>query len=234
LIIFNIKIVKLPKKTVFSIILLAVIANILWLSEILLRGEGWRGLYWLKYIHIAPFLIGILFLWWLIIIDQINKNEKNIKDIVFYGITYTLFLLITVNLFKLMYGNLKVNNDWGWIFRELRENMAHYIFIIIIQMCVIFGINIIITKYEKIKITAKTVCLNIFSMIIIPLYAFLTSFVILNRKITFLIEELSLYNPIRAVYFDPIDWIKLGSMIFGFTVYECFYIAYLKNSKLSI
>jgi len=42
-----------------------------------------------------------------------------------------------------------------------------------------------ITKYEKIKITAKTVCLNIFSMIIIPLYAFLTSFVILNRKITF-------------------------------------------------
>jgi hypothetical protein len=49
LIFLNTKILKLPNKIIFSVILLASISNFIWVIEVLLRG--WEGLYWLEYIH---------------------------------------------------------------------------------------------------------------------------------------------------------------------------------------
>jgi hypothetical protein len=218
LLIINTRLLKLPNKIFISIILLAGISNIIWVVEVLIRG--WGGLYWLEYIHIAFFIIGILFLIWIVVI---SNNEKHIKNIIFYGVLYTLFLFTFIFLLKLTYGHIKINNDWGWIFRESRENLTHYIFNFILQIATIFLINNIIIKYEKVIISLKIICINLFLMIIIPVYTFLSSFVILNLNIG--------YPYLNAVYFDPIDWIKLGNIIFGFVIYECLFIAYIKQKK---
>jgi hypothetical protein len=212
----------------FSILLLAGISNLTWLLEIIIRG--WKGLYWLEYIHIAIFIIGILFLRWLVFINKENKNEKNLKDFLFYGTLYALFSIIFILVLKFTFGHVKINNGWYWIRSDIPKNLVHYILCIVLQMFIICVINIIIAKYEKIPISAKIVCLNICSMIIIPIYTFLASFILLNDRIIYTFDVLDLS---RAVYIDPVDLVKLGNIIFGYVIYECFYIAYLKRLNSS-
>lgn len=232
LLILNIKILKLSNKMIFSIISLAGISNIIWIIEVLLRG--WRGLYWLEYIHIAPFIIGILFFCWLIIINKMYKTKKHAVDILFYGILYVLFLLVFIKLFNLLFSHVYARYGLRYSFSKYWK---HYILIIMLQMCIIFIINSVIARYEKVVMCKKIICLNLFSMVIIPIYTFLSSFIILNSNISNMIGELTFLSGltffgINASYFDPVDWLKLGSIIFGLIIYECLYIAYLKQNKL--
>jgi hypothetical protein len=221
---FNAKLTKLPNKTFFSILALAVISNLVWFVEVVIRG--WKGLYWLEYIHIAIFIIGILFLCWLVFLNKENKNDKNKKDILFYGTVYALFLIIYIAMLKLTFGHVKINNNWNWIFYDIPKNLVHYVIFIVLQMFIIFAINIVIAKYEKVRINIKIVCLNLCSMIIIPIYTFFLSVIILDDKI---IHIFTIFDLVSAFYYDPVDWVKLGSIIFGFVIYECSYIAYLKK-----
>jgi hypothetical protein len=229
LFVFNIKILKLPNRIFYSILILAAITNMSWLLEVLVRG--WRGLYWLEYTHIAIFIIGVLFLCWLIFINKENKNEKNKKDILFYGTLYALFSVIFIIILKLTFGHVKINNAWTWIFSDIPDNFVHYVLCILLQMFIMCAINILIAKYEKIKISVGIVCLIICSMIIIPIFTFLASFIILNDRIMHLF---TIFGLAYAFYFDPIDWIKLGTIIFVFVLYECFYIAYCKKREIII
>jgi len=236
----NVKIFKLSNKIFFSIIILAVIASIVWFLEITFRG--WRGLYWLEYFHIAVVVIGLLFLYWLVYINKINNNGKLKNDVMFYVITYTVFLVIFAILLKLTFSH--VRGKYG-LFYDVSKYWLHYAVYIILQICLIFAANIVITKYEKVKIDIKLICLNLFSMIIIPIFTFLASFVSLCDRIIYISNifdyiRLILYELIykifhiefnhnAAVYadfLDPIDWIKMGSIIFGFVIYECLYIAF--------
>jgi hypothetical protein len=226
---FNAKLTKLPNKTFFSILALAVISNLIWLIEVVIRG--WKGLYWLEYIHIAIFMVGILFLCWLVFINRENKNDENKKDILFYGILYALFSVTYITILKLTFGHVKINNNWNWIFFDIPKNFVHYIIFMIVQMSVIFALNIIIAKYEKVTINAKIVFLNLCTMIIIPICSFFSSVIISDDKIKHIS---TIFDLVDAFYYDPIDWVKLGSIIFGFVIYECSYIAYLKKGACII
>jgi hypothetical protein len=207
---------------------LAAISNIIWLIEVIIRG--WEGLYWLEYIHIALFLIGILFLCWLVFLNRGNKAVEYKKDLLFYGTLYTIFVVVFITLLKLTFGHIIIHNDWDYIFYDIPENIVHYAIYTFLQIFIIFTINIIIARYESVTINAKIVCLNLFSMIIIPIYTFFSSLIILDNNILYLF---CIFGSVYAFYYDPIDWVKLGSIIFGFVIYECFYIAYLKEKHRS-
>jgi hypothetical protein len=229
LLILNIKILKLPLKNIFAVVLLAVIANLTWFIEVLLRG--WDGLYWLEYIHISLFIIGIMFLYWLTIINKNSKINNYKMDIIFYGILYALFLIIFILLFKFLFKN--VYDNYGLIY-SFSKHWIHYISIIFLQTAIIFTFNILVIKHEKSVINVKIACLNVFLIIIIPAYTFMSSFIILDHYITNMLDELTnlLYLYFKSEsYFDPISWIKSGNIIFGFVIYECLFIAYIKQNK---
>jgi hypothetical protein len=228
LLLFNSKILKLPRKIIFSVILLAGTANLVWVIEVIARG--WRGLYWLEYIHAALFVIGILFLCWLVIINRNNTVNNHKRDMLFYGTLYTLLLLIFIVLFKILFKN--VYDQYGLRY-SFSKYWPRYIFIIAVQVSIIVIFNILVLKYEKAVISTKIVCLAVFSMILIPVYTFLSSYIVLNGNIENIFDSLSIslnWDFIRASYFDPIDWIKLGNIIFGFVIYECLFIAYIKQN----
>jgi hypothetical protein len=82
--------------------------------------------------------------------------------------------------------------------------------------------NIMIARYEKVKINRKLIFLIIGLIPSILLLTIIKSFIILKLKLPELIA---------IKLFDPIHWIKLGSIIFGFVIYECTYIVYLKNQN---
>jgi hypothetical protein len=138
LLVFNIKILKSPLKIIFSVILLATITNLFWIIEILARG--WRGLYWLTYIHIALFITGIMFLFWLVFVNKNNKANNYKIDIIFYGVLYTLFLLIFIVLFKMLFRNVNDHHGLDYSFSKYR---MHYGFIFL-QAAVIFAFNILV------------------------------------------------------------------------------------------
>jgi hypothetical protein len=153
-----------------------------------------------------------------------------------------LFLLIFILLFKILFKN--VYDQYGLRY-SFSEYWVHYIFIVL-QVSIIFIFNILVVKYEKIVVTAKIICLNIFLMIIIPVYTFLSSYIVLNSDINNMFDGLLMLlylnsttvsyfeylDSIRASYFDPIDWVKLGNIIFGFVIYECLFIVYIKQNKI--
>jgi hypothetical protein len=225
LLVFNIRILKFPLKIIFSVILLATITNLFWIIEILVRG--WRGLYWLTYIHTALFITGIMFLFWLVFINK-NNNANNYKiDITFYGVLYTLFLLIFIVLFKILFKNVYDHDGLDYSFSKY---WMHYSFIIFLQITIIFAFNILVIRHEKIIINTKIICFNIFSMIIIPIYTFMSSYIVLNPIITEMLE-IPYWGFRGGSYFDPINWIKLGNIIFGFVTYECLFITYIKQIK---
>jgi hypothetical protein len=93
------------------------------------------------------------------------------------------------------------------------------ILIIIIQIVVIFVFNIIAAKVEGWKIAKNILLVILLPMIMIPLTTVFASYLL--SQLPFL--------PYHGLYLDPIHWLKMGNIIFGFIVYECSYIAYLNK-----
>jgi hypothetical protein len=86
-------------------------------------------------------------------------------------------------------------------------------------MAVIFAFNIIVAKIEGHKRVKSIILVILLPIIMIPLTTIFVSY---------LISQLP-FMPYHGLYLDPIHWLKMGNIIFGFIIYECSYIAYLNK-----
>jgi hypothetical protein len=209
----NIYKIKLDKS--ISIILLAFLSTIIWLIEILLNG--WEGLIWLKYKHIAFYIIFCFFLCWLVFINKKNGLKNIVYKLVVYGLIYLFFMLIFIDTFYALFNPFKSNLVHILVFKLNMAFIFNYILVFFIQILFIFIFNIIIAKIEKQRIN---VILILSTILIIPFTAIALLFILTH-----------LFSlPIYSLHFDPIHWLKSGSIIFGLIIYECSYIAYLNKS----
>jgi hypothetical protein len=213
---------KIEINTTITIVVLGFISNIIWLIEILLHG--WEGLIWLKYSHVAFYIIYVLFIFWLIIINKRNKIKTILFKIVCYSFIYLIFMKIFIDTFYAHFNIFRSFIIYVLVFNlhiMILDNIyTYHILIIFIQILLLFCFNIIITKIEKNKINKNIILLILVPIITIPLTTVLASFIISRLSIM----------PYHGLYLDPIHWLKMGNIIFGFIIYECTYIAYLNKN----
>jgi hypothetical protein len=206
-----------------SIIIFAIISNIIWLIEILMHG--WNGLLWLKYHHIAFYIIYGLFLVWLVFMNK-NNGYKNIsRKILFYSIIYITFMKLFIDTFYAIFNLFKNSIIYIFVFILnldiiLGMEYIYITLIIIIQIAFILIFNIIIAKIEGQKIEKNIILIILFPIILIPLTTIFVSYLTSQLPVM----------PYHGLYLEPIHWLKMGNIIFGFIIYECSYIAYLYNN----
>ena len=210
---------KLKLSISISIFLFAVLSNIIWLIELL--NHGWEGLIWLKYKHIAFYIISGLFICWLLFINRKTGLKNILYKSIAYGFVYLLFMLVFSDtfyaLFNLLGSYLTKFLVYVLNFPISEENeILYYGLIVLIQMAFIFAFNILIAKIEKQRIN---VLLILCTILIIPLATKLAAYLVIV-----------IFNiPIYDLFLDPIHWLKTGAVIFGFIIYECSYIAFLNK-----
>ena len=204
-------------RKIISIFFFAIISNTLWLIEIFYHG--WEGKIWIKYHHISFYFIAILFTIWIIYIDGIKNRKKIFIDIIIYNITYFILLLIFSIVFIIIF------DKWLIFAVTLKLNISPLntiVLLLIFQIGIILLINLIFAKYEKVKINRRLFCIIIGSIPSIILFTIIISYFIIKLQLPF----------DGIIWFlDPIHWLKMGSIIFGFIIYECTYIVYLKNQN---
>ena len=140
-------------------------------------------------------------------------------DILIYNITYFIFLLLFSFIFMILF------NRWTIFFLVLKFNippLVFVVFLVTLQIGIILLFNLILAKYEKIRINKKLFFLIIGLIPFILIFTIVSSFFILKLQLPVLKS---------IMLFDPIHWFKMGSIIFGFIMYECTYIVYLKNQN---
>ncbi|MDR0320127.1 MAG: hypothetical protein LBI28_01355 [Treponema sp.] len=216
---------KIETRIVFSIIIFAFVSNIIWLIEVLI--QGWSGLLWLKYTHIAFYIIYGLFIVWLVFIKKSSGLEgikKIAVKILCYSLLYVTFMKIFMDTFYALFNPFKSFMIYILVFKLnlsiIFENYyAVYILIIIIQIAIIFIFNIVVAKIERQKIEKDIILFILLPIIAIPLTTVFVSYLISQLPIM----------PYHGLYLEPIHWLKMGNIIFGFIIYECSYIAYLNK-----
>jgi hypothetical protein len=220
---FSFKILyKIETRIVFSIIIFAFISNIVWLIEVLMRG--WDGLLWLKYNHAAFYIIYGLFIVWLLFINKNSGLKKIAVKIVCYSIIYIVSMKIFIDTFYALFNLFRsfIVHQLVFVFNLigiLEYEYGFKILIIIIQIVVIFIFNIIVARIEGQKRVKSIILVILLPIIMIPLTTVFVSY---------LISQLP-FMPYHGLYLDPIHWLKMGNIIFGFIIYECSYIAYLNK-----
>ncbi|MCL2800356.1 MAG: hypothetical protein FWD28_01175 [Treponema sp.] len=211
---------KLCSKYIFSIVILAFLSNLIWIIELLYHG--WDGLTWLSYFHYALIIIPILFFLWLTYICY-NLNVK--INILFYVVMYIIFFVVfrIILFFQTISGPSAIPVSLYFSDTDLAIAIIGKLFYIgiVLQCVLIYIVNIIICLYEKKKITVKDIIIISSHIIIIPIVCVIVSFIIL-----FLLK----LNYMRYT-FEPIHWVKTGSIIFSFIIYECSFIYYIKKEK---
>jgi hypothetical protein len=208
--------IKLDKSV--SIIILAFLSNTIWLIEVLING--WDGLIWIKYKHIAFYIIFGLFICWLIFINMKNGIRIILFKLGVYIAIYLLFMLIFTNTFYALFNAFRSYLMHIIVFNLnftlfLENDYLFYGIIILIKVLFILLFNIIIAKIEKQKIN---IVMILGTILIIPFTTIMVSYLIPHFTTV-------------PLYLDPIHWLKTGSIIFGFIIYECSYIAYLYDKK---
>jgi hypothetical protein len=204
---------------VFSIFILAVLSNSIWLIELFIYG-GWGGLEWISNLHYSLYVIPVLFIIWLYYICF--RLKVKIRPIL-YIIIYALFFYVSLNIFY-----IQMNDGPGALFTLLYYSQyfphfivnTYYYVCTILEIILIYILNIIICLFETKKLIFKDIIIISLHVIIIPVLSIIISYIILS-----IIKQYDRYC------LEPIHWFKTGSIIFGFVFYECSYIYYIKNKK---
>jgi hypothetical protein len=215
---------KIETRIALSIIIFAFISNMIWLIEVLIHG--WDGLLWLKYNHVAFYIIYGLFIAWLVFINKNSGLKKIAIKTACYSVIYIIFMIIFVDTFYALFNLFRsfMVHQLVFVFNLIGILEYEYVFkilIIIIQIVVIFVFNIIVAKVEGRKIVKNILLVILLPIIMIPLTTVFVSY---------LLSQLP-FMPYHGLYLDPIHWLKMGNIIFGFIVYECSYIAYLNKES---
>jgi hypothetical protein len=201
---------------IFSIFILAIISNSIWLIELFNYG-GWRGLEWIKNFHYSLCIIPFLFIIWLCLISYSLKVK--IRPIL-YSIIYVIFFYLSINIFY-----IQMNDGPSALFTLMYYSQYFPDFIVrnyyyvctILEIILIYILNIIICLFETKKLNLRDVIIISLHIIIIPIFSIIISYIILS-----IIKQNDRYC------LEPIHWFKTGSIIFGFIIYECSYIYYMK------
>jgi len=199
---------------------LAILSNSIWLIELYNYG-GWRGLEWISNFHYSLYIIPFLFIIWLFFISYSLKVKIYP---VLYGIIYIIFFYISMRIFKVQMSEGIAFFFTLWYYSQYFPNffLKNYFYVcIILEIILMYVLNIIICLIETKKIILKDIIIMSLHVIIIPFFSIFISYIIL-----LLLKQYDKYC------LEPIHWFKTGSIIFGFIIYECSYIYYIKcNNK---
>jgi hypothetical protein len=195
-----------------SIILLAVLGNIIWLSEILYRFS-WVSLGWVRYPLYSPYLLAAFpafaFLLPFILVKRIDAKRIYSGMFILYGINL-LFYHLGDKLLRMTFGR------FGIFFITIDSDFEAYSTAILILLPIVlfllFGICYFLTvKYLIVKI--KPITILMFSLSI-GLVLFLSIWTYKNLPITTDTERY--YNAVKAGY--PVFWTIILMGLCGFFV----------------
>lgn len=206
-------------KGIFSILILAVLSNTIWVIELL--NYGWDSLKWISIFHYSLYIIPILFIIWLFYISFSLKVKVHP---IIYSIIYIIFFYLSIKIFY-----VQMNDGPGALFflMYLLDYFPYFIVknyyyvCILLEIILIYILNIIICLYETKKLIFKDIIIMSLHIIIIPVLSIIVSYIIL-----FILRKYDRYC------LEPIHWFKTGSIIYSFITYECSYIYYIKNKML--
>jgi len=204
---------------------LAILSNSIWLIELYNYG-GWRGLEWISNFHYSLYIIPFLFIIWLFFISYSLKVKIYP---VLYGIIYIIFFYISMRIFRVLMSEGMAAFFTFMYYAQylpsfiLKNVYIYYIFWILLEIILIYILNIIICLFETRKIILKDIIIISLHIIIIPVLLVVTSYIILS-----IIKQYDRYC------LEPIHWFKTGSIISGYIIYECSYIYYIKNKKRAV
>lgn len=207
-----------------SLVIMSLLILLIWLGETLLRD--WRGLEWLNYFHYSLLIIPTIFVAWLILTD---KNFTASKHLLKYPI-----LIIGYFLFCSLVFSLLISHSGGYDRYIFFKPLAIFLF-----MIVTFGMNLIISGIESRKLRLKQKAILFFTCIFVPICSELITSLIFtqswlfpkNIKLTSIIFHWLQIEGVSFYYIDEsiLHWFKCGGLITSITLYEGFFILYLKS-----
>ena len=221
--------IKFKANGIISIILLAVLSNLIWILELLYNG--WAGLKWISIFYHSCYIIFILFIIWLF---YISFDLKVKTHPIFYSFIYISFFILSIMLFSVQLSGGPSALILLFFLMDIIEDFSLLPLLIIIfkficmmlEISLIIILNSIIYKYEIGKNNKHKFITIILPMIAIPVLSIVLSFITM-----LLISTTVIKIPYVKYCLEPIHWFKSGSIIFSFIIYECFYIYYIKNLR---
>jgi len=200
-------------KPIFKLLILSALCMFIWLGEVLVRG--WAGLQWLNYFH-YEWLIILLFIFLLVI--RADRKIIAWKHLIAYPI---LILVYLIPLLMICSAIIQRHHD---SIIPARQNLQFFI------ATTAFGIftyliNIIVARMEKVKLSLKHKLLLFFSAYFIPFICLLVTVLLFSQQYIF--SKYSI-EPFKQG-FQLIHWIKSGSYLFAFILYEGYYYLWLKG-----
>lgn len=203
-------------KYILFLLLLATICLGLWFVEVLIRD--WIGLEWLNYFHFAIFIIPLIIFLWIVWINGKLEFEKHFIYYPLLSITYSIYMLILVSSYPShFYYNPMVRG-------AASSGLIHYLPLILFPF-VTFLWNKWVARIENKKLSLFNKLVLLLSAFSIPVISTLITVLLFTQSYLF---PQSPPNPIENG-FEPIHWLKSGSLIFAIIIYEGIYFLWLKE-----
>ena len=212
-------------KQILQLLLMATICMLIWLFEILLRD--WRGLQWMNYFHIAWLIIPTIIFIWVVRIEGDMVARKHF--FIYPLMIFIYFILMSIICTSIWEGIEKVN------YRLFRNNYSRFeIYLLYTIPVFLYGFitfigNLIVARVEKKSLSLKSKLVLFFSPYLIPLICLLVTMFLFTQKYLFPVTSLS---PMKEGL-DILHWIKSGSFIFAYVMYEGSYYLWLKGRIFS-
>jgi hypothetical protein len=208
-------------KQISWLFFLATICMLLWFSEIIIRD--WQGLKWMNYFHIAWLVIPTFLLVWIVAIEGGMSGRKHF--FIYPIMIFIYFILMAAICTSIWEGVDTVN---------YRLRLNHYSELTIWSLYTIpaglFGLitfigNLIVARVERKALSAKNKLVLFSTPYLIPIICVVLTMMLFTQKYLFPKPQPS--PMIEGL--DILHWIKSGSFIFAYIMYEGFYYLWLKG-----
>jgi hypothetical protein len=207
-------------KSIFKLLILSTLCMLIWLGEVLIRG--WVGLLWLNYFHLAWLIIGLILL---LLVIRVEGKIKPLRHLFGYPALVFAYMIPIIIICLVLY-----DRHSGTVWNRMLDHSVILAYSLMTIPFVVFGItsflcNIIVARMEKVKLSIKHKVIMFFSAYLIPVVCSIVTIIIFSQSYIF-----SKYNirPFKEGL-ELIHWIKSGSYLFAFILYEGYYYLWLKG-----
>lgn len=207
-------------KLIFKLLILATICMFIWLGELFI--VGWDGLKWLDYFHCAWLIIALIL--FQLVVREDGDNTSNRHLIGYPALIFAY--MISISIILLILSDRHVSSNWNRIVTHSVVTAYSQLGIIVLGFGFItFLFNLIVARMEKVRLSIRQKIILFLSPCLIPLICSLVTVVLFSQSYIF-----SRYT-IRPVIdgLQPIHWIKSGSYLFAFILYEGYFYLWLKG-----
>ncbi len=207
-----------------SLLIFAFLTTVIWEIEVFLI-TGWAGMAWLDDWLYSMAIIPILSLLWLI---WINRKIQIFKHLIAYPIL--LFTYLIYFSFYLLVISEEINYPAASVLfsTEIDYPLSYMIFgyLFLFTFPVITTLwNFIFARFENRKLSKRNIWMLFFSTILIPVISVILTILIFTQSYLFPKPQPNSFNE----GLEPVHWLKSGSLIFTFIIYEGVYYLWLKG-----